>query len=371
MSGSRLFIAAAGSGKTSFIINEVLKNCDERSIITTFTRANESSIRERLIKANKGTIPSHVTIQTWFSFLIEHGIRPYRFWPKRINGMHLVNKASGVRYYSKNDMPIYWREKDFFDSHYFTPTMDIYSDKLSKLVYRCNEKSKGHVIKRLEKIYHHIYIDEVQDMAGWDLEIIKLIIKSNLRLTMVGDPRQTVYLTHNDRKNPKYDYGKIKEYIKNECSTCNCLIDESTLNCSYRNSSDICKLSSKLFPLHLSCSSRLSHTDSHMGIFFIKKQDLQKYYDSYSPLLLRLKSNVPTHIDAPSITFGHSKGLEAKHILLYPTKDMLSWLCNQSVNLKGKTCAQLYVGLTRAFFSIGIVVENNFNKPVEGINIWS
>jgi len=70
------------------------------------------------------------------------------------------------------------------------------------------------------------------------------------------------------------------------------------------------------------------------------------------------------------MNFGESKGLEYPHVLIYPTADMLKWLCDQNVALKDKTKAQLYVALTRAIFSVGIVVNNNFNKTVKGISTW-
>jgi DNA helicase-2/ATP-dependent DNA helicase PcrA len=209
MCANRLIVAAAGSGKTSLIINEVLQNQNDKTLITTFTLANEQSIRERFIKLNHGRIPSNVTIQPWFSFLLEHGVRPYRCWDRRVDGLQLVQKASGVRFTTNKGVPVQWRENDDFNRHYFNSKMEVYSDKVAKLVIRCNETSNGQVIKRLEKIFSKIYIDEVQDMAGWDLEIIKLMLRSNIELTMVGDPRQVVYHTHIEKKYSKYLEGKI------------------------------------------------------------------------------------------------------------------------------------------------------------------
>lgn len=175
MCANKLLIAAAGSGKTTHIINEVMHNLPSKVLITTFTQANEQSIRRKLIEANKGCVPSNVTVQTWFSFLIEHGVKPYQYWDERVMGMELVSTASGLRYKMKNGTPVYWGEADFY-KYFFNSGMDVYSDKLAKLVVNCNEKSGGYVIKRLEKIFSHIYIDEVQDMAGWDLELIDLFM---------------------------------------------------------------------------------------------------------------------------------------------------------------------------------------------------
>lgn len=327
MCANKLFIAAAGSGKTTHIIKEVMNDLSSKVLITTFTQANEQSIRRKLAEANKGCVPPNVTVQTWFSFLIEHGVKPYQYWDERVIGMELVTTASGLRYRMKNGTPVYWGETDFY-KYYFNSGMDVYSDKLSKLVFSCNEKLDGYVIKRLEKIFSHIYIDEVQDMAGWDLELIGLFMQSSLNLTMVGDPRQTVYLTHHDKKYQKYTNGKIKDFIQTECKKLPCDIDETTLNVSHRNSAEICTLSSKLFPDLPECKSHLSKIDDHMGIFFVKNSDFNNYFCLYNPMQLRYSSLTKPIANATAMNFGEAKGLDFSHVVIYPTKDMLKWLCS-------------------------------------------
>ena len=64
---SKLIIAAAGSGKTTYLVKEALKITSDRVLITTFTDANEHEIRTKFFKSN-GSIPENVTVQTWFSF---------------------------------------------------------------------------------------------------------------------------------------------------------------------------------------------------------------------------------------------------------------------------------------------------------------
>ena len=73
----KLIIAAAGSGKTTFLVNQALSIQDSRVLITTFTEANEQEIKKKFIEAN-GCIPPNVTVQTWFSFLLQHGVKPYQ-----------------------------------------------------------------------------------------------------------------------------------------------------------------------------------------------------------------------------------------------------------------------------------------------------
>jgi DNA helicase-2/ATP-dependent DNA helicase PcrA len=370
MCANRLIVAAAGSGKTSLIVDETTQHTQGNVLITTFTLANEQSIRKKFIK-KVGCIPQHVTIQTWFAFLLEHGVRPYRYWNQRVNGMLLVSTASGLRYTNKNGTPVYWGEDENFGKHYFTDSMDVYSDKIAKLVFRCNMNSNGKVIKRLEGIYSWIYIDEVQDMAGWDLEILKLLLKSGIIITMVGDPRQTVYHTHDERKYKKYSDGKIRDFIQSECKR-HCDIDEEKMKDSYRNSAAICVVSSRLYPEYRECESLLKKANNHMGLFFVRKQDVREYSRTIVPLQLRLKrdkNNMPI-LSTKIMNFGESKGIESDHVLIYPTKDMLKWLQGDPVTLKFKTRAQLYVALTRAFFSVGIIVNDNFDKQTEEISLW-
>ncbi len=105
-----------------------------------------------------------------------------------------MNKKSGLRY-RNGKFPVYYKEAEV-EKHYFSNDFQIYSDKLSKFVVRCNDKNNGYVIERIAKLFKYIFIDEVQDMAGYDLEIIKLLFQSDSIIKIAGDPRQVTYHTH-------------------------------------------------------------------------------------------------------------------------------------------------------------------------------
>jgi len=199
---NKLIIAAAGSGKTTFLVDEALKQKEGKVLITTYTQANEAEIRKRIIEKNK-CIPKNITVQTWFSFLLKHGVRPFQgiLFEKKIKGLILVNSQSGLKGYTKSKRPIYFGEEKEFEKHYFSNALKIYSDKLSKFVFRCNEKSNGNVIDRISRIYSHIFIDEVQDLAGYDLELLKLFFNCSSTTLLVGDPRQGTYSTNSAPKN--------------------------------------------------------------------------------------------------------------------------------------------------------------------------
>ena len=130
---SKLIIAGAGSGKTTWLVKEALKINDSRVLITTFTDANEQGIRDKFFELH-GCIPANVTIMTWFSFLLKHGVKPYQsvIYEDKISGLLLVNSRSGFRYKMRG-IPVYYGEKDT-KPFYLSKSQKIYSDKIAKFV---------------------------------------------------------------------------------------------------------------------------------------------------------------------------------------------------------------------------------------------
>ena len=248
MKKNKLVIAAAGSGKTTYLVNEALKINDEAILITTYTEANEREILKKITEII-GYIPKNITVQTWFSFQIKHGVKPYQsyIYEPDIKGMVLVNSKSGIKFRGKNGKVYYYGEEDP-KNFYFSNDSKIYSDKISLFMYRCNEISQGAVIDRLSRIYQHIFIDEVQDLAGYDLEILNLFFLSSINTLLVGDPRQDVYPTHYSTKNKSFSGGEIKNYIIEKCKDINIEVDEQTLTFSHRNNEAICALASQNTP---------------------------------------------------------------------------------------------------------------------------
>lgn len=366
---NKLIIAAAGSGKTRKLIRESLEIKDKSILITTYTEANANEIKNRFIKKN-GSVPENVTIQTWFSLLIQHGIKPYQsvMFEDKIKGMILVNNQSGFRFKTQKGFPIYWGE-DNFKKHYFTEDNRIFSDKISKLVCRINDASEERVIDRLVSIFPVIFIDECQDLAGYDLEIIKSLSKKAFQLTLVCDPRQVTYLTHNERKHTKYKNGLIEDFIRNECKKIDFEIDTKSLSHSYRCNQLICDYANKLFPDIEICNSSSEEKTEHDGIYLVDKTKINEYLKLYNPVQLRW--NISTNSidkDFPVHNFGQSKGLTFDRVLIFPTADMINWMQNHNYGLSDEARAKFYVGITRAKYSVGIVCDPNLEFITEGIS---
>jgi DNA helicase-2/ATP-dependent DNA helicase PcrA len=247
---------------------------------------------------------------------------------------------------------------------------------VSNFVVKCNAKLNGKIIDRLCRIYSHIFIDEIQDMAGYDLDIIKNLFNSSSEMIIVGDPRQSTFFTHPTDKYNKYQNGKIEDFIQKEVGTEKCEIDKKTLKASHRNDEKICLYSSKLFPKlpeseACVCEVCRSYSQDHVGIFLIKKQDVSNYILKYNPVQLRWDKRFEGFQDFPIYNFGDSKGMTFERVLIYPTKTIESWIRDNNTNLEEITRAKFYVALTRARQSVAIVMDYNESERIDGVEYYS
>lgn len=361
---NKLIIAAAGPGKTTFLVEEALKQKEGKVLITTYTQANEAEIRKKIIETNK-CIPENITVQTWFSFLLQHGVRPFQgvLFEKKIKGLILVNSQSGVKGYTKTKQPIYFGEEKEFEKHYFSNALKIYSDKLSKFVFRCNEKSNGNVIDRISRIYSHIFIDEVQDLAGYDLELLKLFFNCSSTTQLVGDPRQGTYSTNSAPKNKQFKKANIVNFFTDQIG--NLTKDDTSLMTNFRCNKPICDLSNKLFPNFQATTSGNNVETEHSGVFFIEQKDVENYLQKYQPIQLRDTKRTNVNENYRVMNFGEAKGLSFDRVLIYPTEPFIKWIKDNNAGLAETTRSKLYVAITRARHSVAIICKENLT--IDGI----
>lgn len=350
---SKVLIAAAGSGKTALIVDEALSS-NKKTLMLTYTIENVDEIKSRIIYT-KGFTPQHIKVQSWFSFLLKEAIRPYQnflYDGQRVDNLNFDSIPENLRYTREADTRKY----------YFTKAGNIYRDRISDFAVKCNLKSQGLTIKRLEKMYDSIYVDEIQDMAGWDLDFLELLIDSQIQLSFVGDIRQATYTTNNSNKNKQFKGAGILKWFEEMQKKNKCTIEYKAV--SHRCNQLICDIADALYPdLEKTTSNNIEKT-GHDGVFYVKPNDVTKYINQYCPKILRHDKNVDTaHYDA--INFGQSKGQTYDRVLVYPTKTIAHYLYDGKLTKvkNGKTVsafdiAKLYVALTRAKFSVALVLDN-------------
>lgn len=363
MKNNEIIIAAAGSGKTTHIVNLAIMNPSIRTLITTFTVANADEIKKKFYE-RIGFVPNNVQILPWFTFLLRHCVRPYQnvLYKRDIRNIMLVSGQSTIHVKSSD-----------INNYYFNKSGQIYSDKLSRFAIECNNITKNAVIKRLEKIYDAIFIDELQDLAGWDLNILELLFASKLSIIAVGDPRQATLRTNNSAKNRNKSQSNILDYlltIKNKFSI---FIDSQTLTTNHRSHKEICDYSNTLFSESkwpVTTSDFYAGNIEHLGVFLIDENDVDFYLDKYRPIQLRHNRNTFVSDNYSVKTFKSSKGLTYSRVIIYPTDKILQWIFLNKQLAPSSRC-DFYVALTRARYSVGIVIPQKYLNMRCNLKRWN
>ena len=364
------YIAAAGAGKTSFIVKDAIKRASagERLLITTFTLACAGEIEDKIIEM-AGRLPKSIDIVTWFSFLIDAGVKPFQdyLFDFEFSGMELVQGRSGFRYHNGR-FPVYWGEKDF-RPHYFNKSTQVYSDKLAKLVVKCDQASDGAVSRRISEMYDHVYVDEVQDMAAFDLEVIQLLAECPSDLTLVGDPRQAIYSTSNSAKYKKFAKANIVEFFSD--AGLDIEIDEDSLNENFRSVDEICTYASLLYPKLKPSFSNIKKENRREGIFVVPDSLVDRFLREYRPVQIVNDVRVETNSNYPRVNFGRSKGLAYDSVLVYPGDDMKKWIGDNGYKMSDAARTKLYIALTRAKRTVGVLMPDKACERCPGIATWT
>lgn len=171
-----LVLACAGSGKTWGMCHDSrtsIEKYTKKILMVSYTHKGVSSIKKEYSKQNNGILDKNLVISTWFQFLLKELIRPYqRSFLKKISQIRSYDfsKMYGVDYSKKNTMP-YFLNRNF----------DVKANRASEFAILLNQLSNGAVIKRLEDTYACMYIDELQDLVGKDIELLELLFQSSIK----------------------------------------------------------------------------------------------------------------------------------------------------------------------------------------------
>lgn len=345
-SENRVVIACAGSGKTTRLVNESLASRDRRIAIVTYTNNNVREIMKRFGDLNSG-VPNHVDVVTWFGFLLRECARPYqrsKYAEKRIESLLFVNRQS-----ARGIAEIDTRR------HYFANDELIYSDKIAKFVVECEEKSHQNVTARLRQIYTDIFIDEFQDLAGWDLEFIKMLLQSDVRITLVGDPRQHIYSTNPSQKNKQYLGIKVVKLVQKWKQDGLCKIDPP-MNGTYRCNQGICDFANGLWPEMDAMESLMNDLTGHAGVFLVAENVVEKYVHRLNPQVLRYNKRAKS-FGCEALNFGIAKGLQFKRVMIVPTGPIKKYLETGDLKHLKTSKDKLHVAVTRARHSVAFAFD--------------
>lgn len=346
MRGSELVLAVAGSRKTQSIIDEcVTAAARNRILVVTYTTVNQAELRRRLAEAKPA---AEVEVVGWFTFLIDNIIRPYL--PFTYPGQAIAGFDYPSEY--QQGVPVQARHR------YFTRTGLLRGTHVAHLATRIVSDAGDLPLRRLEAVYDHIYIDEVQDLSGYDLEVLLLLMGSSVPLTMVGDVRQAVVPTSpRERKHHKFKNMQIMKWFRQHHG--------KSLTITYRSETWRCRpeivsfaddLFAKAWGFPPTVSRNERRTD-HDGIFLIRAEHVDAYVEQFAPQPLRWSAGTAkTHGHLRFMNFGEAKGLTRERVLIFPTEKMKA-LLQHGTPLEELAAAKLYVGVTRAEQSVAFVLD--------------
>lgn len=343
-SRNRAIVAAAGGGKTTRIVKAAALAAVERAALITYTREGVDELRHKAYELSR-SIPGNVEIWSWLTFLLHELARPYQkaVYERRIDGIAYVDGKSD-RFAKEIDTARF----------YFRDGKNIYSDKLSRFICVCNDRSGGAVIRRIEQRFDHIYIDEIQDCAGYDLDVLELLLKSKVKVTLVGDHRQGTYQTNYSSRNKAYARNNIVKKLE-EWGKAG-LLQVKREQDTHRSNQLIASFADGFYPNEPKTKSLNEEVTGHDGVFWITLDDVPEYVKRFSPQVLRL-SKVTDCLGLDAMNFGASKGKTFDRVLIFLHKKGTKWAQSGDFSLVQGSLAKMYVGATRARYSLTFVTS--------------
>lgn len=350
----KVIVASAGAGKTTRIVEEVLANSGEPALITTYTNENCEEIRRRFYEIN-GHIPAWVDIKSWYQFLLSDGVRPYQrylYESARIESVYFPSGEAERAFYEARR----FAKKSEVNRHFIVAGNLIAHRFTSEFAVACDHASKGAVVGRLSAIYRHIYIDEAQDMAGYDMCLIRLLFNGSAIVTIVCDPRQYTYDTAFSKMHSNMSGDKILKFFTPLEKQGICTIEHLAI--SHRCHNDICRFADALYPEYPSTKSLNGSVHRDMGVHIVSLGEVKKYTALFAPVVL-VNDRREHAMGLPSRNIGGVKGKTFDRVLVFDTGPIRKYLeTGDKVYLQGKSnqaVAKLYVAATRARHSVGIV----------------
>ncbi len=349
--------AAAGSGKTTHLVRLASKCKAGNVLFTTFTDNNAEEIR-RVFLREKGHVPGNIDILPWYTFLLRECVRPFQgavfgLSGTTISGVRLAG-GSSAKMTRKDELRHYgFRKND--------GTFCVYGDKLAELALFIDRVTRGAVFDRLGRLYSLVCIDEVQDMAGYDLDLIAKLLEVVDDVRLAGDQRQATYHTANVQRNKKYRSSGFGQYIVD--NGLGCEIDTETLRACHRCPQEVVDLADELYPNLPATDSAARHAgeSSDAGVFLIRESDAARYAESSKAMVLVYSKQTKVSDGISAQNMGEVKGKTFERVLIFPTRGMREWLFDRSSSLADASRAKLYVAITRARLSVAFVVPDDFD----------
>lgn len=333
----RIILSVAGSGKSSFIIDQL--NHIERALVITYTKNNYENLRKRVINKFGGTIPNSIKIYTYFDFLYNFCYKPY---------LYFKTSAKGINWDIPPDYTLRFKRDNL--KFYMDRSRRLYHNRIAKFLEVTSSYDK--INRRIEKYFDYLFIDEVQDFGGHDFNLLMNIVNANVRLYLVGDFYQHTFETSKDGNVNSTLYSDLDKY-KKRLDSKGISVDCCTLNNSYRCSPSVCKFVEVNLNIAIS-----SHRQEDTKVELVENSERVKQLFLCNDTVKLFYQN---HHKYPcfSENWGASKGIDNYQdvciVLNKSTHDLFKK--NRLSQMNEKTKNKFYVACTRARGNLYFIPE--------------
>jgi DNA helicase-2/ATP-dependent DNA helicase PcrA len=344
-------LAVAGARKTQSIVDACADGDPAtRRLVLTYTLSGQQDLEKRLGAAcPPGSVPE---VCGWYAFLLRHWVRPFLplMYPgRRLGGLNF----DGLPAMTNKGIVIAKGADRFLDDQ-----SRAYKRFLSKLAIDVADVSGGTVTTRLQRTFDEIYVDEVQDLTGYDLDVLEQLLQTTSVIRLVGDLRQSVFDTNpQDPRHKKYRGLRMLDWFEAQKSAGRLELEYSST--TWRSVQGVASFSDTIFDPALgfpATTSAQERTSEHDGVFAVAPEHVEAYIAQYNPVCLRQLVTTAVPVGVAASNFGVSKGLTHERVMIFPTGPIRAFLTS-GTQLGDKSACGLYVGITRAVHSVAFVMS--------------
>lgn len=328
----RIILAVAGSGKTTYIISKL--DTERRYLIITYTNNNVVNIKDAIIE-RFGYFPSNIRLLSYFTFLYSFCYKPILSYKHKVKGIFWERPPQYTSRLNRQD-----------NRYYISTDKRIYHNRMALLCQRVISEIK----QRIDKYYDCVMIDEVQDFAGHDFNLLKEMTTSNSEYLLVGDFFQHTFDTSNDGNINKNLFADLGKYIQNFKGI---QIDNSTLSNSYRCTPDVCHFVTQKIGIEIHASNKNAGK-----VLLLEDEDIIRGVIEDNSIIKLFYQNASKY-KCHSMNWGSSKGINrfTDVCVVLNKKTMSAHNSNTLSNLPSVTKNKLYVACTRAKRNLYLVDE--------------
>lgn len=341
--GKRLIHAVAGAGKTTTILEGLRQ--DRRSLILTYTNQNLHSLEEGIRKRYGGVIPQFVEVKTYFSFLYSFCLRPYLSYKFKDHGLVYGPVPKQAQRQPKTSI-----------KHYMSSNRYLYAPRAAKLVRETEVLAK--VRESLTKHFDCLYVDEVQDFASNDFNLLLDLAEADIDILYVGDFHQHTFDTSRDGNTRSTLHSKGAAAYLQEFKNAGFKLDTTSLARSRRCSKSVCEFIFKTLEIEIESIRE----DATEVVFTTDPKEIQRIY--HDPMIVKLFLKEHVDYGCFSNNWGNSKGIDSYGdvcVVLNPkTNSALSK--GKGKELKQMTRNKLYVACSRARGKLYLVDQNELRQ---------